>query len=56
MHILIAPNAFKNSITASDAAHAIEQGLLQSDLDCSLEIFAIFQIEKMHLFIQQTLQ
>lgn len=41
MHILIAPNAFKNSLHASDAARAIEQGLKQSALNCTLECFAI---------------
>jgi glycerate kinase len=41
MHILIAPNAFKNSLTATAAAEAIQDGLLQSDLDCSCEIFPI---------------
>jgi glycerate kinase len=32
MHILIAPNAFKNSLDASAAAEAIERGLQQSGL------------------------
>ena len=32
MHILIAPNAFKNSVDASAAAEAIERGLRQSEL------------------------
>jgi len=41
MHILIAPNAFKNSLTASEAAKAIEKGLLQSKLDCTCECFPI---------------
>jgi glycerate 2-kinase len=41
VHILIAPNAFKNSVTAAAAAKAIEQGLLQSQLDCSTECFPI---------------
>ncbi len=41
MHILIAPNAFKNSLHASDAARAIEQGLKHSALNCTLECFAI---------------
>ncbi|MEI9809239.1 MAG: glycerate kinase [Bacteroidota bacterium] len=30
MHILIAPNAFKNSLTAANAADAISEGLQQS--------------------------
>ena len=37
MHILIAPNAFKNSLDAEPAAEAIKEGLLQSRLDCSCE-------------------
>ena len=41
MHILIAPNAFKNSLSASDAAKAIEEGLQQSRLKCTSECFAI---------------
>jgi glycerate kinase len=41
MHILIAPNAFKNSINAIDAARAIESGLQQSNLNCSTECFPI---------------
>jgi len=41
MHILIAPNAFKNSLNASDAAKAIEEGLQQSRLKCTSECFAI---------------
>ena len=41
MHILIAPNAFKNSLTAADAAKAIEEGLKQSRLSCTGECFAI---------------
>ena len=32
MHILIAPNAFKNSLSAPDAAKAIRDGLLDSGL------------------------
>lgn len=40
-HILIAPNAFKNSLNASDAAAAIRQGLLNSKLDCTCECFPI---------------
>jgi glycerate kinase len=41
MHILIAPNAFKNSLSAPEAAEAIRQGLLQSGLPCSLQSFPI---------------
>ena len=41
MHILIAPNAFKNSMTASAAAAAIEKGIHQSKLFCTTECFPI---------------
>jgi glycerate kinase len=41
MHILIAPNAFKNSLTAAEAAIAIEEGLKQSRLNFTSECFAI---------------
>lgn len=41
MHILIAPNAFKNSATATEAAEAIQQGLLNSRLGCTTECFPI---------------
>src|SRR6516162_1163014 len=41
MHILIAPNAFKNSLTAEEAASAIEEGLKQTKLDCTCECFPI---------------
>jgi glycerate kinase len=41
MHILIAPNAFKNSLSAKDASEAIRQGLLRSGLSCSLSCFPI---------------
>jgi glycerate 2-kinase len=41
MHILIAPNAFKNSLSATDAADAIKQGLLRSGLRCSMRCFPI---------------
>jgi len=41
MHILIAPNAFKNSLDAIQVAKAIEQGLQQSLLDCTTECFPI---------------
>jgi glycerate kinase len=41
MYILIAPNAFKNSLTAGAAALAIEKGLQQSNLNCTTECFPI---------------
>lgn len=41
MHILISPNAFKESLTATDAALAIEKGLSQSKLDCTSECFPV---------------
>ena len=40
-HILIAPNAFKNSLTAQLAAKAIEKGFQQSELVCTTECFPI---------------
>ena len=41
MHILIAPNAFKNSLTADEAADAIRDGLQQSRLAFSYECFPV---------------
>lgn len=41
MHILIAPNAFKNSLNASEVAKAVGEGLLESKLNCSFEYFPI---------------
>ena len=41
MHILIAPNAFKNSLDAASAADAIGKGLQQSNLECSVEYFPV---------------
>src|SRR6187402_2951855 len=41
MHILIAPNAFKNSLSAQAAAEALQRGLLESSLDCTTECFPI---------------
>ena len=41
MHILIAPNAFKNSLSAPDAAEAIRKAILQSGLRCSMQCFPI---------------
>lgn len=41
MHLLIAPNAFKNSLDAASAAHAIEKGFRQSRLPCTTKIFPV---------------
>ena len=41
MHILIAPNAFKNSLDATAAAEAIRDGLQQSKLKCTCECFPV---------------
>lgn len=41
MHILIAPNAFKNSLDAPQVAKTIEEGLKQSQLDCTTQCFPI---------------
>ena len=41
MHILIAPNAFKNSLEATQVAAAIDEGLRKSRLACSTECFPI---------------
>ncbi|MES2107692.1 MAG: glycerate kinase [Bacteroidota bacterium] len=41
MHILIAPNAFKNSLDAEQAALAIAEGLKQSKLECTAQLFPI---------------
>lgn len=41
MHILIAPNAFKNSLDATDVANAIQQGLKLSKLKCTTTCFPI---------------
>jgi glycerate kinase len=41
MHILIAPNAFKNSLDSTDAAKAIKLGLEKSKLDCTCSVFPI---------------
>lgn len=41
MHILIAPNAFKNSLDAFQVALAIKEGLNQSRLNCTTECFPI---------------
>ncbi len=41
MHILIAPNAFKNSLSATEAANALEKGLRQSGLKCTCTRFPV---------------
>jgi len=41
MEILIAPNAYKNSLTATEAANAIKQGFEQSKLTCTCTCFPI---------------
>jgi glycerate kinase len=41
MHILIAPNAFKNSLDATDVAAAINEGLQQSNLNCTTHCFPV---------------
>jgi glycerate kinase len=41
MHILISPNAFKNSLDAAQVALAIQQGLALSKLECTTECFPI---------------
>jgi glycerate kinase len=41
MHILIAPNAFKNSLSAIEVAEAVQNGLNNSRLDCTSECFPI---------------
>jgi glycerate 2-kinase len=41
MKILIAPNAFKNSLSAKDAAEAIKKGLLKSGLSCDCACFPV---------------
>jgi len=41
MHILIAPNAFKNSLSAEDAAEAIRLGIVQSGLSCTTHCFPV---------------
>jgi len=41
MHILIAPNAFKNSLTAQAVAKALQKGLLESTPHCTTECFPI---------------
>lgn len=41
IHILIAPNTFKHSLSAKEAALAIQAGLKASRLTCTAEIFPI---------------
>lgn len=41
MHILIAPNAFKNSLDATKVAEAINKGLHQSKLSCTTACFPV---------------
>ncbi|HEU5166655.1 MAG TPA: glycerate kinase, partial [Chitinophagaceae bacterium] len=41
MHILIAPNAFKNSLDAAKVAEAINNGLHQSKLSCTTSCFPV---------------
>lgn len=41
MHIIIAPNAFKGSLSATEAADCIAEGFRQSRLSCRLTLFPI---------------
>ncbi|MES2810734.1 MAG: glycerate kinase [Bacteroidota bacterium] len=41
MNILIAPNAFKNSLDAQSVAEAIAAGLQESGLDCNYQLFPV---------------
>jgi len=41
LNILIAPNSFKNSLTAEEVADAIESGFLQSNLKAAIQKFPI---------------
>ena len=41
MHILIAPNAFKNSLDAAKVAEAISNGLQKSKLQCTTSCFPV---------------
>lgn len=41
MHILVAPNAFKNSLPATAVADAICEGLQQSRLSCTCQTFPV---------------
>jgi glycerate kinase len=41
MRILVAPNAFKNSLAAEDVAGAIKEGLEESKLQCTIDCFPV---------------
>src|SRR4029078_1501270 len=41
MHILIAPNVFKNSLDAAKVAEAINNGLHKSKLSCTTTCFPV---------------
>ncbi|HYJ65181.1 MAG TPA: glycerate kinase [Parafilimonas sp.] len=41
MHIVVAPNSFKNSLDATSCAQAIKEGLLQSRLKCTCTCFPV---------------
>ncbi len=41
MKILIAPNTFKSSLSATDAAEAIRRGILESGLACTTQCFPV---------------
>jgi glycerate kinase len=41
MYIVIAPNSFKNSLDATACADAIQQGFLQSKLNCNCSCFPV---------------
>lgn len=41
MNIVIAPNAFKGSLSAEEAAACIEEGIYESKLDCRTTLFPI---------------
>ena len=41
MRILVAPNAFKNSLAAADVAEAIRAGLEESKLQCTVDCFPV---------------
>jgi len=41
MRILVAPNAFKNSLAAADVAEAIKEGLKESKLQCVIDCFPV---------------
>ena len=49
MHILIAPNAFKNSLSAPEAAQAIREGLQDSGLTLSSHVFlSVTEVTEQH--------